>query len=506
MTMSENNKRIAKNTLFLYVRMLLIMGVSLYTVRAILNLLGVVDYGIYNVVGGVVTLFSFISGTLTTSSQRYFSIELARNDIRALQKYFCLNVTVFAIIILGIIILAETVGLWFINTQMTIPKNRLLAANIVYQLSILAFGFQMFSIPYSALIVAHEKMSAFAYIGIIEVILKLLVVFILTITGTDKLILYGILMSIIALLITSIYHIYCRTHFIESRFHFYWNRTEIMELMSFSGWHFLGTIAVVVRGQGINLLINLFFNPAINAARAIAFQIDAATGQLSSNFFVAVKPQIYKLYSKGELAELHNLVFRSTIMCFFLVSLLVFPVMSNTFFILHIWLKNIPDYCIVFTQLVLVNSLIDSTSGPTIAPALATGRIKKYELIVAFLISLNLPVSYLLLKLGGEPELTVVVSIILSVITAFSRAFLLKNMIEMPVGKYFILFTKLIIVSLISFGILQYLFVDMIESWFKLIVMSFSSALLLLFVYYFIIIDSIDRECIVHFVKTKIQR
>lgn len=506
MAISENNKRIVKNTLFLYVRMLLIMGVSLYTVRAILNLLGVVDYGIYNVVGGVVTLFSFISGTLTTSSQRYFSIELARNDIKALQKIFCLNVTVFAIIILGIIILAETIGLWFVNTQMTIPENRLLAANIVYQLSILAFGFQMFSIPYNALIVAHEKMSAFAYIGIIEVILKLLVVFILTITDTDKLILYGILMSIIALLITSIYHIYCRTHFIESRFYFYWNRTEIMELMSFSGWHFLGTIAVVVRGQGINLLINLFFNPAINAARAIAFQIDAATGQLSNNFFVAVKPQIYKLYSKGELTELHNLVFRSTIMCFFLVSLLVFPVMSNTSFILHIWLKNIPDYCIVFTQLVLVNSLIDSTSGPTIAPALATGRIKKYELIVAFLIGLNLPVSYLLLKLGGEPELTVLVSIVLSVITAFVRAFLLKNMIEMPVGKYFILFTKLIIVSLISFGILQYLFVDMIESWFKLIVMSFSSALLLLFVYYFIIIDSIDRECIIHFVKTKIQR
>lgn len=284
MAISENNKRIAKNTLFLYVRMLLIMGVNLYTVRAVLNLLGVVDYGIYNVVGGVVTLFSFISGTLTTSSQRYFSIELARENIKALQKIFCLNVTVFAIIILGIIILAETVGLWFVNVQMTIPENRLLAANIVYQFSILAFGFQMFSIPYNALIVAHEKMGAFAYIGIIEVILKLVVVFTLTITGSDKLILYGILMSLMALLITNIYRVYCRTHFVESKFFFYWNRTEATELMSFSGWHFLGTMAVVVRGQGINLLINLFFNPAINAARAIAFQIDAAVGQLSNNF------------------------------------------------------------------------------------------------------------------------------------------------------------------------------------------------------------------------------
>jgi O-antigen/teichoic acid export membrane protein len=504
MAISENNKRIAKNTLFLYVRMLLIMGVNLYTVRAVLNLLGVVDYGIYNVVGGVVTLFSFISGTLTTSSQRYFSIELARENIKALQKIFCLNVTVFAIIILGIIILAETVGLWFVNVQMTIPENRLLAANIVYQFSILAFSFQMFSIPYNALIVAHEKMGAFAYIGIIEVILKLVVVFTLTITGSDKLILYGILMSLMALLITNIYRVYCRTHFVESKFFFYWNRTEATELMSFSGWHFLGTMAVVVRGQGINLLINLFFNPAINAARAIAFQIDAAVGQLSNNFFVAVKPQIYKYYSKGELVELHNLILRSTIMCFFLVSLLVFPVIFNTSFILHIWLKNVPDYCIIFTQLVLVNSLIDSTSGPTIAPALATGRIKKYELIIAFLIGLNLPISYLLLKFGEKPEITVIVSIVLSVITALSRAFLLKNMIKMPVRKYFKLFTKLILVSLISFSILQYVFIDMEDSWLKLIVMSFSSTLLLLLIYYFIIIDSINRERIINFVKTKI--
>lgn len=504
MSISNNNKRIAKNTLFLYVRMLLIMGVSLYTVRAILGILGVVDYGIYNVVGGIVILFSFLSSTLSTSSQRYFSIELARDDINALQRIFCLNVTVFAMMILGVIFIAETVGLWFLNTQMTIPEDRLFAANIVYQLSILAFAFQFFSIPYNALIVAHEQMSAFAYIGIAEAILKLIIVFVLTVIDIDKLVLYGLLMALVAMFITSIYYFYCRKYFKESRFHFCWNKKEVVELMSFSGWHFLGTMSVVVRGQGINLLINLFFNPAINAARAIAFQIDAAVGQLSNNFFVAVKPQIYKLYSKGELAQLHKLVFRSTIMCFFLVSLLVFPVIANTSFILHIWLKNVPDYCVIFTQLVLVNSLIDSTSGPTIAPALATGRIKKYQLIVSLLIILNLPVSYLVLKLGGEPEITVIVSIILSVITAISRAVLLKNMIELPVKEYFKLFSRLVFVSIVSFFVLQYVFINMADSWFKLLLIIFGSTFLLLLLYYFLVINKAERTYILQFIKTKI--
>lgn len=505
MSVSENNKRIAKNTLFLYIRMLLIMGVSLYTVRVILDILGVIDYGIYNVVGGVVTLFSFINSTLATSSQRYFSIELARDDIKALHRIFCLNVTVFAIIILGIIFIAETVGLWFLNTQMTIPENRLFAANIVYQISILTFGLQMFSIPYNALIVAHEQMSAFAYIGIVEVVLKLLVVFVLTIFGMDKLILYGILMLVVALLITSVYRMYCRTHFIESKFHFYWNRKEVVELMSFSGWHFGGTMAVVVRGQGINLLINLFFNPAINAARAIAFQIDAAVGQLSNNFFVAVKPQIYKLYSKGELNELHKLIFRSTIMCFFLVSLLVFPVITNTSFILHIWLNTVPSYTVIFTQLILVNSLIDSTSGPTIASALATGKIKKYELIVTSLITLNLPISYLVLKLGGRAEITVAVSIVLSIITVLARALLLKNMIEFPVDKYVKLFIRLVLASAISYCVLQYVFVNIEEGWSKLILMIFFSTFLLLLSYYLLIINRVERVYVFQFIKNKIR-
>jgi len=294
-----NNKRLIKNTLFLYLRMLVVMAVGFYTTRKILSLLGIVDYGIYNVVGGIVAMFSFVNSTLSTSSQRYFSIELAKGDLKRLNQCFCLNITAFSIFIGIFLVVSETIGLWFVNTQLTIPEERLFAANVVYQLSIITFCVHFFSIPYNALIVAHERMSAFAYISIVEALLKLGIVLILSIITWDKLIVYAILMCLASLGVTFSYIIYNRIHFKESKFNPYWNKTEIIELLSFSGWHFWGTFSMVIRSQGINILINLFFNPAINAARAIAFQVYHAVSQLSNNFFVAVKPQIYKNLRKN---------------------------------------------------------------------------------------------------------------------------------------------------------------------------------------------------------------
>lgn len=268
---SVNNKRIAKNTLFLYLRMLVVMGIGLYTVRAILHLLGVVDYGIYNVVGGVVGMFAFLNSTLATSSQRYFSIELAKGDLDRLNKWFCLNISTFSIFIVIFVAIAETVGLWFVNTQMTIPKERMFAANVVYQLSIVSFCVSLFSIPYNALIIAHERMSAFAFISIIEALTKLAIVFILSLVSWDRLIVYGILMFFTSCAMTSSYILYNRRYFPESKFHLYWNKSEFIEIIGFSGWHFWGTFSMVIRSQGINILLNLFFNPAVNAARAVAY-------------------------------------------------------------------------------------------------------------------------------------------------------------------------------------------------------------------------------------------
>lgn len=445
---SVNNKRIAKNTLYLYLRMLVVMGISLYTVRAILDILGVVDYGIYNVVGGVVTMFAFMNRTLSTSSQRYFSIELARGDMEQLNKWVCLNISSFSILGLAIVFLLETIGLWFLNSQMTIPNERLLAANVVYQLSIISFLFQIFSVPYLALVIAHEKMNVFAYVGILEALGRLVIVFILTLLTFDKLIIYGILILLLSVGTSMSYIIYCWHHYPESAYRWYWNTKEVKELLGFSGWHFLGTFSTSCRSQGINILLNMFFNPAVNAARAVAFQVNAHILQLSSNFFTAIKPQIYKSYAKKEYEDLFRLMMRASIISAFLISIIAFPIIANTNYILGLWLKEVPDYTALFTQLALINGLIDASDAPLIAAALATGKIKKYMLIVSNIMLANVPLSYLALKLGGDPTITLYISITISCISVFVRAYLLKGMINFPWIKYLFLMAKLFLVTL----------------------------------------------------------
>lgn len=497
----SNNKRIAKNTLFLYLRMIIVMGIGLYTVRAILDLLGVVDYGIYNVVGGVVSMFAFLNGTLSTSSQRYFSIELAKGDLKRLNQWFCLNITAFSFFIIIFFVIAETIGLWFVNTQMTIPQERKFAANVVYQLSIISFCISFYSIPYNALIIAHERMSAFAYISIIEALLKLGIVFVLSMITWDRLIIYGILMFLATCGITLSYVIYNLIHFRESKYHPYWNKREFKEIMCFSGWHFFGTFSVTIRSHGINILLNLFFNPAINAARAVAFQVYHAVVQLSTNFFTAVKPQIYKSYATGEYEALHKLIMRSTIICSFLVSILIFPVLANTPYILGLWLKEIPDYAIIFTQLVLINGLIDSTNGPTIASALATGKIKKYQQIVASLIILNLPISYVALKLGAEPTTTMEISIALSFLTAIVRAYLLRSMIGFPFKEYLWLFLKLSFSFCLIWVIIYYTMYNCAKTFLTLISWSLLTAMIVIIVYLTMIINRHDLKLILKFLK-----
>lgn len=498
-----DNKRIAKNTLFLYFRMIVVMGIGLYTVRAVLDLLGVVDYGIYNVVGGVVSMFTFLNGTLSTSSQRYFSIELAKGDMQRVNKWFCLNVTTFSIFILLFLIIAETLGLWFVNTKMTIPGERLFAANVVYQLSLISFCVNFFAVPYNALVIAHEKMSAFAYISIIEALLKLGIVFILSMITWDRLIVYGVLMFLTACSITSSYIIYNRIHFMESKYRIYWNKQEIVELVSFSGWHFLGTFSVAVRSQGINILINLFFNPVVNAARAVAFQIYHAVSQLSNNFFIAVKPQVYKSYATGDREGLYKLIMRSTIMCTFLVSILIFPILANTTYILGRWLKETPDYAIAFTQLVLINGLIDSTNGPTIAAALATGKIKRFQQFVSFLIILNLPISYVALKLGAAPTSTMEVSIFLSLVTIVVRAYLLRAMIGFPFVRYLTLIARTTVASLVIWASIYYMLLDKATSLMVLIGWSVVVIMMVIIVYIAIVFSKKDLAIIYNVIKKK---
>lgn len=498
-----DNKRLIRNIVVLYLRMLLVMGIGLYTVRAILHQLGVVDYGIYNVVGGVVSMFSFLSNTLATSSQRYFSIELAKGDMRSLNQWFCLNITSFAIIILVFVLIAETVGLWFVNTQMTIPAERMFAANVVYQFSIVSFCINFINIPYNALIIAHERMSIFAYFSIIDAILKLIIVFLISISTYDRLIVYAILIFLVSCLNTIFYVIYNTRKFQESRFHFYWNTAEFKELLGFSGWHFLGTSANVIRSQGVNILLNIFFNPAINAARAVAFQVYYAISQLSGNFFTAAKPQIYKSYAAGEMDSLYGLIIRSSILSSFLVSILLFPIFSNTNFVLSLWLKEMPDHVVLFTQLVMINGLIDSTNGPFVAAALATGKIRRFQILVSVPTLLNLPISYLALKLGYGPEYTMLISIILSFVTLFVRAFLLHEMIGISLKDINWMYVKIMIATIVLWFINYLTIYNKATTLVNLILYSIFSAGIVVMVYISLVFSKHDRKALVKVVKAK---
>ncbi len=501
---SVNNKRIAKNTLYLYVRMLFVMAVSLYTVRAILDILGVVDYGIYNVVGGLVTMFAFMNRTLSTSSQRYFSIVLAKDDQEDLKKVFSLNLTVFLILGAIVLFLLETVGLWFVNNKMTIPPERMAATNVVYQLSIVSMLLQIVVIPYMALVIAHEKMNIFAIIGVVEAVGRLAIVFLLAVIAFDKLIVYGLLILLLSIFTSAWYIIYCLRHYPESRYRWYWNKGEAMELLGFSGWHFLGTFSTTCRSQGINILINLFFTPAVNAARGVAFQVYNAVHQLVTNFFTAVKPQIYKSYASGQTDDMFRLVMRSSMLSMYLISLLIFPLVASTEFILGLWLKEVPQYTIVFVQLVLLNGLVDSVDAPLSATALATGKIRKYEIAVSSVILANIPISYVALKLGCNPEVTMLISIILSCIDVFVRTYMLKGMMNFPMKKYMLLFGKVLLVSAALATLCRTVLYNRADSFWQVIVIS----VLIVFVQtllYALITDKNDRVAIVSFVRRKLK-
>lgn len=498
-----NNKRIAKNTLYLYLRMLLVMAIGLYTVRAILDILGVVDYGIYNVIGGVVTMFAFMNKTLSSSSQRYFSVALTKNDLEDLKRVFCLNLTIFLILGLIIFLLLETVGLWFVNNKMTIPDGRIGAANVVYQLSIIAMFLHIVVIPYMALVVAHEKMNIFAIIGVVEAVGKLAIVFLLTIITFDKLIIYGILVLLLSFGTTLWYVIYCLKHYPESHFRWYWDKIEAVELMSFSGWHFLGTFSMSCRSQGINILLNVFFNPAVNAARAIAFQVNSHIMQLSSNFLTAIKPQIYKSYANEEFDELYKLIIRGTIISTFLISLIAFPVLSCTSYILGLWLKEVPDYAITFTKLALINGLIDSIMGVQIAPVLATGRIKRFYMIESSIMFSNVPISYFALLLGCEPTVTMLVSIVISCVATIVRAYLLKLIIGFPWVSFLSLISKIALASFVMFLCVDMLGRELHYNLLSAVIIMFVIMTIVVIVYG-IIISRKDRQDIIKTVKHKL--
>ena len=433
----SNNARIAKNTMVLYVRMLFSLCVSLYTSRIILQVLGVEDFGIYSVVGGIITLFCFVNGGLINATQRYITFELGVGDKLKLSQVFCSAIQIHALLSIVIFILGESIGLYFLYEKMVIPPERLRAAMVVYQCSIVATIVNLMSVPYNADIVAHEKMSAFAYISIVEVVLKLVIVYLLLVLPGDNLINYAAMMLIVQLSIRIIYGAYCKRHFEETIYHHCVNKQIIKEMASFAGWSFWGNMAGILYTQGINMLLNVFFGPIVNAARGIAVQVQGVVQQFVSNFQMALNPQITKSYAVGDLTNMHKLMFRSAKFSFFLLYLLTLPILFETNFILSLWLSNVPNDTVVFTKLILMISLIYTTANPCVIANQATGKVKKYQSIVGGVLLLVLPFSYVALLFGAPAYSVFIIHFVVESLAQFFRMYLLEGLIKLPVKEYF---------------------------------------------------------------------
>lgn len=432
----HRGERIARNTLMLYVRMFVLMLVGLYTSRVVLAALGETDYGIYNVIGGVVAMFTIISGALNSSVSRFITFEMGKGEAAQLQKVYSTAVIIQLLLSLVVVLLAEPAGLWFIENKMTIDPSRIPAARWVLHFSVLAFVINLMSVPQMASITAHEKMSAYAYVGVLDGLLRLGMAFLIAHSPIDRLIFYSALMAAVMLIVRMSYGIYCRSHFPECRFRPEFDRPLVKEMFSFAGWNFIGVTSGVLREHGGNILVNIFSGPAVNAARGVAVQLNGAVQGFVTNFMTAVNPQITKSYAAGDEAYLFPLLRRSSRMSFYLLFMIALPVLFNTEYLLGLWLKEVPDHTMLFVQLFLVFALSESLSNPLITVMLATGRIRNYQLAVGGLQLLNVPVSYVCLRLGAMPEVTVIVAVIISQICFFVRLIMLRRMIRLDAVRY----------------------------------------------------------------------
>lgn len=416
--------------------MIFVMLATLYTSRIILNALGIVDYGIYNVVGGVVTMLGFVNSSLAGATSRFLTYELGNGNISELQKVFRCTLTIHYILAIIVLLIGETIGMWFLNEKMVIPIERMNAAMWVYQSSIITILISIISAPYNALIIAFERMSAFAYISIIEVLGKLLIAFILIQINSDKLIAYAVLTMLFQIIIRIIYTFYC-SRLGNFSWHWLWNRDFSLKVLNYAGWTINGDLAIVGLTQGINILLNLYFGPVVNAARSIAVQIQAAANQFFINFQMAVRPRVIKAYAQCDFAYMHYLIVQSSKYSFFLAILIVVPLFVNIDYILFLWLGNVPEYTSVFVRMMLLSCVILCFSMPMLTAIHATGDLKKFQLIEGTLLLSVIPIAFLLLKYCNvSPVIVLLVGLIIELLTQIVRVWIVCPRIGMSYKYY----------------------------------------------------------------------
>lgn len=431
-----NNNLIAKNTIFLYARSFITLCISLYTSRLILAQLGVVNFGLYGVIGGVVIMFTFLTGSLGSSSSRFITVEMGKNDNRQLNKVFSTSFAIHAIVAIIIFVLCEIIGLWFITSKMVIPPERLESALWVFQISVCTAALSITQVPYNALIIAHEHMDIYAYVGLFESVGKLLIAFALAYSPIDILVWYALLLFLLQAVVMLTYRIYCIKNFKESKLHIEKDGRLYKLMLTYGLYDFVGCMSVLAQGQGLNMVLNIFCGPVVNAARAIAYQIHGAVTQFSNNFMTAVTPQIIKLYAQGGFEEMMKLVKRSSIFCFVLMLMFVVPLSLEIDYVLKIWLGEFPDFTASFTILVLINTTIDTFRRPRINCFHATGNIKMSNIITGGILCMALPLGYILMRMGLSPNFVFCGVILTSCIADCTNMLILRRYISFSILSF----------------------------------------------------------------------
>lgn len=503
---TTDNKRIAKNTLLLYCRTFLLMLISLYTSRVVLSTLGVDDYGIYNVVGGFVAMFAVISGALSSSISRFITFELGHGDKSKLNLIFSTSVNIQIFIGILILILGETIGVWFLNNQLNIPAERITAANWVLQCSLLTFIVNLLSVPYNAAIIAHERMKAFAYVSILEALLKLAIVYLLIICKFDKLILFSILNLVVAVVIRFVYGVYCSRHFSECTYRFVYDKSLLKEMTGFAGWNFMTNGAYIFNTQGVNLLVNVFFGVYANTARGLATQVDAAIMQFVTNFTTAINPQIIKAYASGDKEAMFKLVCRGAKFSYFMLLLFAIPFICEADTILKLWLGDVPLHTTTFLRLTVLSSMVNIIGNTQYTACQATGNIRNYTLIITSIGCLVFPLTWILYRIGLPVESTYVVFIIIYFILDVVRLFLMHSLLQFPIG----MFVRKVFIVIIGVSIISSIFpiigiICLPPTWWRLFVTLTLSTVSIGLSIYIIGLDSSEKKLILDSIKAKLK-
>ncbi|MES5133100.1 lipopolysaccharide biosynthesis protein [Hoylesella timonensis] len=503
----HNSKRIAKNTAIMYIRMFVMLLIGLYTSRVILQTLGVSDYGTYNVVGGVVAMFGILTSTLSGSISRFITFEVGTGNKERLKDIFSTITLVQLVMSIVIVVLIEVLGVWFLNAKMNIPPDRMDAANFVLQCSILSFVLSMNTAPYHASVVAYERFGLFAYLTILDAVLKLAVVFALFLSPYDKLETYAVLLLLAAILVESIYVLYCRRHFSECRFKLKYDQALLKEIGGFSFWGLLSSASWIINTQGINILINLFFGVTLNAARGIAVQVNSIIEGFVNNLLTTLNPQITKAYAVKDFKYVRSLVLMGAKYSFFLVLFFSLPLCLETEQFLGLWLHDVPDFCVPFVRLTLLSTLVFVLGNTLIIAQAATGHIKKYSIYINSFTFLEFPFTFILYKIGFPPISTYIVHVVIYFFLVFLKIYLIKDFILITYRRYVCdVLYKVFIVSMgsVIIPLIIYFYMDM--SVYRLLCVSITSIVSTLLCIYFFGMENNEKNILFSFLRKKVHR